>query len=575
MLDSLTNDVGKVDASRQVDAIRRRWILVAAITVCFGVAAAVITMFLPRTYESTTSVLVAPVASGTDADIANARTKGEINLDTEAQIVRSVALAEDVADEIRFDLPAREIAEAVSVTVPANSQVLNITFEAATAESARAGAEAYAQAYLDQRRAGSEELIAEAKSALEDQLAVLQEQFTAETARSQDKASSEVERAIASSRRDVLIGQISTLDAGIASLTRSTVNPGHVLSAANFPSSPTSPSQVINLAAGLLVGLLVGLGLAVAMGMLDHRVRKPRDLRVPRTVRVHADLLTAASTTDDLNVSFDEEVDQLRIAVDSTASEDPRTVLVAPVGPESASDLIALSLGRAYARRLGRAVYAVTNTEVTTTHELGIDGPGLTDLISGDTSVVPVPLDASGLSGLGPGTAPERLSGLLQRPKAMERVIGVSDAVLVVASSGVHHSAGAQSMLGAMDRVVLIGRSGKLDDRELARVLESIDRSQFRGTVTVALVASAGRRRGAGRPPSSSRRTRRAATATTVPVDDERLIDAADDGDADAVVDAPVDARKGATRRSHVDPESRHGDSPASESDVAEVLGGR
>lgn len=568
MGDSLTSDVGRVDASKQVDAIRRRWILVAAITVCFGIAAAVVTMFLPRTYESTTSVLVAPVASGTDADVVNARTKGEINLDTEAQIVRSVALAEQVATAIPTDLPPREIAEAVSVTVPANSQVLNITFEAATAEGARVGAEAYAQVYLDQRRAGSEALISEAKEALEGQLALLQEQFTAETARSQDPNLGEVDRAIASSRRDVLVGQISSLDSSLAALTRSTINPGGVLSAANLPSSPTSPSQTINVAAGLILGLLAGLALAVAMGMLDHRIRTPRDVRVPRAVRVHEDLLTAASTTEDLDLRFDEEVDQLRIAVDSSAADDPRTVLVAPVGPESASDLIALSLGRAYARRLGKAVYAVANTAVTTTDELGLDGPGLSDLMSGDFSVTPVPLDSSGLSGLGPGTAPERLSGLLQRPGALDRVIRVSDAMLIVASPGLHHSAGAQSMLGSMDRVVLIGRSGKVDDRDLARVIDAIDRSQFRGTVTVALVAAEDRTKRTVRSvPFLRPRSDRAEPIEPDPSDDEQMT---------ASTEASADAETAVTEHSRrADRESSRTDDLSSESDVAEVTGGR
>lgn len=488
-VDSLTADVGRIDATRQMDSIRRRWLMIVAFAIIGAVVAGVVTMFLPRTYESTTSVLVAPVSSSTDADVINSRTKGEINLDTEAQIVRSVALAETVAIAIGSDESARDIAEAVSVSVPANSQVLSITFEAGSAEAARAGAEAYAKSYLDQRRAGSEEAIDEAKQALQSQLEVLQEQFTSETTRSRDPALSEVDRAIASSRRDVLVGQISTLDTSLAALTRASVNPGHVLSAANLPGSATSPSLVINVAAGGIVGLLLGLAFAAALGVFDHRVRSPRDIRLPSSVRVHEDVLTSASTADDLDNRVDEEVDQLRLAVDSAALSGPRTVLVAPVGADAGADLIALALGRAYARRLGSAVYAIADPGSPLANELGIDGAGLSDILSGIDNVSLTELDANGLLAVGPGSTPERLSSLLQRPGAIDLMLHMSDTVFVVATPSAHHSAGTQALLGAMDRVVLVGRSGRLDDRELTRVVDSILRAQFTGRITVALVA--------------------------------------------------------------------------------------
>lgn len=506
-MDALTSDVGRIDASRQIDTIRRRWLLVTIIIVGFVAAAGIATLVLPRTYESTTSVLVAAVPSVADTTVANARTNGVVNLDTEAQIVRSVALAEAVAARIGSDVAPAKIADAVSVTVPANSQVLTITFEASTPETAQAGAEAYSDAYLEQRRAGSQNAIAESKATIEDQVASLQEQLAVETARSGDPALSDVDRTLAASRRDALVGQISTLNASLALLNRTTVTPGSVLSVANFPSSPTSPNLVINLAVGLMLGLLVGLGTAVTIGYFDHRIRDPRDIRLPPNVRVHSELLTGASTPDDVNHTVDEEVDQLRIDIDSSAKGEPHAVLVAPVGADSGAEFIALSLGRAYARRLGSAIYAIADTAGTAARTLGIDGPGLTELLMGDDAV-PVAIDSSGLVAIGPGTNSDRLSGLLQRPRALNRIRAVGDSMLIMATAPVHQSAASQALLGAVDRVLLVGRSGMVDDRELARAVESIERSQFQGTVTVALVAS-----------GSSARQKEPASASQEPAD--------------------------------------------------------
>lgn len=507
-MDALTSDVGRIDASRQIDAIRRRWALVTVVVLGFVVAAGVATLFLPRTYESTTTLLVDAVPSITDSTLENSRTSGSLNLDTEAQIIRSVALAEDVAARIGSDVPPRKIAEAVSVSVPPNSQVLTLTFEAPTAEQAQEGAAAYADAYLEQRRATSQSAITEAVATIEDQLTVLQEQLATATAASANPELSEVEQALAASRRDALVGEISTLNASLATLNRTNVTPGKVLSVASLPNSPTSPSLVINLAVGLVLGLLVGLGGAVAFGYFDHRVRDPRDVRLPRGVRVHSELLAGASSPDDVNHQVDEEVDQLRIDIDSSAKGEPHVVLVAPVGSDSGAEFIALSLGRAYARRLGAAIYAITEPAGSATRALGIDGPGLTEVLMGDNAV-PVAIDSSGLAAIGPGTNPDQLSGLLQRPQAINRIREAGgDTMLILATAPVHQSAASQALLGNVDRVLLVGRSGMVDDRELARAVESIERSQFQGTVTVALVAprrSSRRRRGRRRTTSADR----------------------------------------------------------------------
>ena len=51
-----------------------------------------------------------------------------------------------------------------------------------------------------------------------------------------------------------------------------------VLTAATPPRSPASPRLMLNLLVALVVGLMLGIGAAIAMELLDHRVRSPEDL---------------------------------------------------------------------------------------------------------------------------------------------------------------------------------------------------------------------------------------------------------------------------------------------------------
>ena len=125
-----------------------------------GLGAAV-TNEMPKVYESSTSVLVQSVEQ--DANQSGGRTKGAINLDTEAQLVGSGAVAVKAAELLRSPVSPVELARDVSVEVPANTTVLVVRFEADSPQGAQAGSHAFAEAYLRNRaetaRAGLDQQI--------------------------------------------------------------------------------------------------------------------------------------------------------------------------------------------------------------------------------------------------------------------------------------------------------------------------------------------------------------------------------------------------------------------------------
>src|SRR6187401_2375897 len=92
------------DLSDYLGTLRRNWWLTLVATVVgLGVAGG-ITLAEPKLYTSSASVLVQPTGAQ-DTNVVGGRTKGDINLDTEAQIVRSTAVAANAAALLRSQSP--------------------------------------------------------------------------------------------------------------------------------------------------------------------------------------------------------------------------------------------------------------------------------------------------------------------------------------------------------------------------------------------------------------------------------------------------------------------------------------
>ncbi len=114
-------------------------------------AAAQFTRTVPKVYESSTSVLVQPRRPGHER--GGGRTKGDINLDTEAQLVALDGRSPPAAGQAAavHTLAGSTLAANVAVEVPANTIVLVITFRPRTPQGAQAGSHAFAESYLQNR----------------------------------------------------------------------------------------------------------------------------------------------------------------------------------------------------------------------------------------------------------------------------------------------------------------------------------------------------------------------------------------------------------------------------------------
>ncbi len=267
---------------------------------------ALVSVLTPKQYTATASVLV--VATETDnTSVAGSRTTNQINLDTEAQLVKSgdVVSAAQKRSPLVPSGPTGQVVKHLHIEVPANTSVLNIAFTARTAAAAQASANAFASAYLDDRRANAQALLNQEIDAAQAKVSSLTTQLKQVSQDEQGLSKSSRQYLYDQDQRNLLTNQISTLNQTLITLQGTQITPGRVLNSAARPHHPSSPNRKLDLASGLGLGLI--LGLLLAWVRVTHRsvVRDVSDLEhsidVPALAEVDDDgsgLLAAPGSAD-------------------------------------------------------------------------------------------------------------------------------------------------------------------------------------------------------------------------------------------------------------------------------------
>jgi uncharacterized protein involved in exopolysaccharide biosynthesis len=151
--------------------------------------------------------------------VANGRTTGAVNLDTQAQVVQSTAVAQAAAKLMHSTDPASQLVNRVSVAVPANSQVLTISCEASTGAKAASCAQSFAQAYLTYASTTTTATAKSQISVLQSRISSLQSasaKLTVEVASLPENSS---QRAIAEEQLRSDHSQLSLLNSQVGQLT--------------------------------------------------------------------------------------------------------------------------------------------------------------------------------------------------------------------------------------------------------------------------------------------------------------------------------------------------------------------
>jgi len=446
--------------------IRRQWWLVA-VAILLGLAGGMwYTAAQPKTYTSTTEVLVTPTGVEDDAVSTTSRTRTEINLDTEAQLVTSTAVVAQAADILGTDAPLGEVADRVQITVPPNTEVLSIDYSASTGAAARDGAAAFAVAYLANRSEAATAQIAARQQLRQAQLSTLTESLQVITASLGTLDPESGERAVAEAQVQLLSAQIATLTAAANELGSTAVTPGRAITEATLPSRPSSPVVLVNLAGGAMLGLLLGFAAALLRQRSDGRLRTADEVTrvtgLPVLVSIPQSFgVWLADATSGAGRGYV----RLRNVLTARVTPDARIILVAGVNADGSE--VADNLAATLARTGAEVVLVSTHAASATALRLGLGTrwAGLSEVLGGQattSAALQVPAGLETLRVLTPGQHPERAADLLETEAAAHLLSDLrrSARYVILDAPATATSAQAQSLAALADTALVVIQAG-------------------------------------------------------------------------------------------------------------------
>ena len=248
----MSTDVPFISLAR---VLRGGWIVILVSTLLFGALGALGWYLYTPKYKATSTVEITGVA-GVTVSSSGSSTAAATNMQTEQAVATSTGvLAAALGDLNGWSL--QRLQNSVSVIVPKDADVLQMTVKDPSAKAAAKASNAVARAYLDDRRSEVDAAKQHELKQLESQITTLDQQLATTAGRLQ---------------RQAVLAQRDEVSAQYASARASINQPGRLLSAAIVPTSPSTPGLPIWVAAGLVVGLLLGTYVA----SLRERARRVR-----------------------------------------------------------------------------------------------------------------------------------------------------------------------------------------------------------------------------------------------------------------------------------------------------------
>jgi len=362
--------------------LRRRWWIVLALT-CVGVlAAGAYVKLSPKTYKATATVNVTAtgMTQNQGGAVAGGRTNNAINLDTEAQIVQSGTVAGIAASMLHSSLPPKALLANVSVAVPANSAVLQISCQAPSGRQAAACANAFAAAYLRNRSVSAAHTINIQSRVLGRQLTTLEKEVAQLTGHRDSLPAGSEARASAAAQLQTTRNQLRSLANQAAMLTAQAAasSGGRIITKATPPASPSSPKKLLAFPSGLLAGVLMGLIGAFALDRLDRRIHSGRDverfLGIPALLSLSGKDLGGAPVPS--RSAAGREFAELAWTAAAALGEENQTLVVAGTSPGSSTSVVAVDLAVTLARTHSAVALVCTGPDGTVTPELlGLEKP--------------------------------------------------------------------------------------------------------------------------------------------------------------------------------------------------------
>jgi capsular exopolysaccharide synthesis family protein len=250
---------------------RRKWSILAITLLMVGVALLASSRQIPI-YESKARVLVTPV----DITATDTLPPQDPNIETEAELVNSVAVAEIVANNLDVSGPPRQLLNNLTVDQRSDTEILEINYRDPDPSQAQRVAMGFAEAYLQFRKETVTEAILRSAEATDQQIAVLTENLQEINRRLDGLSETNPNRGLLESQVADVGAQILQLRLQQVGLSQK-VTVGRIIQPAALSSSPVSPNHVVNAGFGLFAGVAIGVGVAFLRDRLSENVRSSEE----------------------------------------------------------------------------------------------------------------------------------------------------------------------------------------------------------------------------------------------------------------------------------------------------------
>jgi succinoglycan biosynthesis transport protein ExoP len=518
-------------------ALRRGLLLTILLAIAGGIAGGLVGERMSTVSTATATILVNPL----DGNPFSTKGSGDdlINLETEAQLVPS----DDVTSMVREEEPTTDTLDAIrsglTVDVPANTQILEITYSSSSAAESLARAQLFADQYLLYRENRAKELVANQTRRLEEQItARRKEQETLAKSVNAAPAGS-TQASVQRVQLEAVSTQINQLRARSAELQSTSSNPGQIVTPAAIPPTGLLGSWVAFALAGAFAGLMLAVGIALLRSRADNRIRHVDDIstagqvllaEVPAHDVVTSQQILSAGVSAQASLLPD-SFKSLRVSLLTTEHRRPAVIVITTASTGDAPPVVTAGLALATATsNLRTVVIEAVGSQLTSGDET--DG-GLAGVLDGRTTLEQSLIQVRPHLQVLPGGDPVGVDDLFMAPQMRVLISDLqqsADLIFLVTSNV--HDPRSKALVDLADAVILEAVQGVSSYRDLYRASTdySLVAEKLLGVVYVSNVTTRGK--GTGVPPDLSQPDWDADEATTV---DHRPVGAVDGdtGDGD------------------------------------------
>ena len=478
------------DVGDFLKALRHHRLVIVGVVILVTAIAAGFSYSHPPVYVSTAKVVVTP----TQLQPTQQVDPNKISAVTETSLARSVAVASVAKQLMHSQRTVQELLGHVSASMTQGSQILSISFSASKPSAAQQGASAFSAAYLQYRQQSAGASIDATARSYEDQLQLLNAQIDSLVSRLRSLPPGSNLASSLQIKLQSLGGAKAQLQSQIIGLQATPAGGGQLIDPASLPSKPASPNHQIDLAFGVVIGLLVGAVVAVAKEWKRHAVRSSEELedhlgspvlalipRIRRTDQRDALVVTrgggnaAAIAYRRLRISF----------LNMAERNNWKTFLITSAEDPDAKSMTVANLGAALSEIGKKVVLVSADVHAATLDEMfRTNGdPGLIQVLSEATVPSQVIQDSTipnlRLVPTGPGPRDDRPMNLLQGQHMKELLLECrrgADFVLID-SPPILRDPDTLELARLADGVLLVARAGSTSSEDLDSSLHELRRA--------------------------------------------------------------------------------------------------